>query len=239
MGDLMSTGPRPEPCDDTAPVISKLTHPLHYWWLYGFAHVVMVMTSLCFHVFMLSKLHAYELLCYARATAELLESSEAPLPFLNEVEALIGARFRRASQTWAAATVRCIAVACLICVFLMLQIVAGRSSGMDALWCFAAAAMYLTLVVLLGMPLARVAEVFEYDVLRALNTPLVINHSQKHLGQQLLSHLSTLGWGFRIGGTVVNMRLVSSIVMVALTSSVAIASKKVADLLIEGVVMSL
>ena len=43
-----------------------------------------------------------------------------------------------------------------------------------------------------SFPLATVGEVFGYDVLRALNNPLVFRGARKHFGQQLLKHLHTL-----------------------------------------------
>ena len=43
-----------------------------------------------------------------------------------------------------------------------------------------------------SFPPANVGEVFGYDVLRALNNPLVFRGAKKHFGQQLLNHLHTL-----------------------------------------------
>merc|ERR1711988_2070439 len=63
----------------------------------------------------------------------------------------------------------------------------------------------------LTYPLALVAETIEYDVLRALNTPTILRQTQKHIGQQLVPHLTNLEWGFRIGGSVINTRIVMNI----------------------------
>merc|ERR1711879_247066 len=72
--------------------------------------------------------------------------------------------------------------------------------------CMSVAACFLS-------PLAFVAETFQYDVLRALNTPLILNRAQKFFGQQFLNHLHTLDWGLRFGGQVLNTRIVVSICM--------------------------
>merc|ERR1712190_9448 len=68
-----------------------------------------------------------------------------------------------------------------------------------------------TVIVSLAAPLARVAETFEYEVYRALNNPLVMRESQRHFGQQFLTHLRTLDWGFRFGGTVINVKIVMNV----------------------------
>merc|ERR1712060_893681 len=63
----------------------------------------------------------------------------------------------------------------------------------------------------LTYPLALVAETVEYDVIRALNTPAILRQAQKHLGQQMLPHLTNLEWGFRFGGAVINTRIVMQV----------------------------
>merc|ERR1712187_285650 len=78
---------------------------------------------------------------------------------------------------------------------------------------------------LMAAPVAAVAETFEYDVLRALNNPLVVNRAQRHFGQQLLSHLRTLDWGFRFGGTVINAKLVMNVVMALTITMVTTVSQ--------------
>ena len=84
-------------------------------------------------------------------------------------------------------------------------------------------------MVVLATPVAHVAEVFEYDVLRALNTPLVVKRAQAHFGQQLLAHLHTLDWGFRINGTVIHMRLVMGVGVAALMAVVASISQSLSQ----------
>merc|ERR1711879_310579 len=77
-------------------------------------------------------------------------------------------------------------------------------------------------VILFAM--AFVAETFEYDVLRALNTPFLLKQAQMYFGQQLLPHLNILEWGFRFGGSVLSARNVTNIVtglFVGLVASVS------------------
>merc|ERR1712217_427586 len=77
---------------------------------------------------------------------------------------------------------------------------------------------FLMLVCLLmcclsGLPLASVSETFEYDVLRWLNNVAVLHHAQKYIGNQILPHLQALEWGFRFGGSVINSRAMSNIII--------------------------
>ena len=64
-------------------------------------------------------------------------------------------------------------------------------------------------IAVLGFPLAHVAEIFEHDVVRALNSPVVVQRAQKYFGQQLRAHLRTLKRGFRMGSTAFNVRVFS------------------------------
>merc|ERR1712238_214277 len=73
--------------------------------------------------------------------------------------------------------------------------------------------MCLLLCGLAGWPLAAVAETFEYDVLKWLNNVSVLRDAQKYIGQQTLPHLHALDWGFRFGGSVINSRTVSNVVV--------------------------
>merc|ERR1711920_1216962 len=62
-----------------------------------------------------------------------------------------------------------------------------------------------------GAPLASVARAYEYDLLHALNTPEVLARADQHLGENMLPHLQALEWGFRFGQTVINMKVITSI----------------------------
>merc|ERR1711972_361110 len=90
----------------------------------------------------------------------------------------------------------------------ILTLVMGGGEYIESVFplCIQALCVLLVLSVSLGLPIASVAETFEHDVLRSLNNPVVVRNAQKHFGQQMLGHLHTLEWGFRVGGSVVNMR---------------------------------
>merc|ERR1712196_295393 len=109
---------------------------------------------------------------------------------------LVTTRLRTASSTWVRAAVCAILVGCAEILIIGSDLLTWQEGVTNDLL-----ARILLIVVaflgvcVLGVPLARVAEVFEYDVLRALNTPLVVKHAQRHFGQQLLAHLHTLEWG--------------------------------------------
>ena len=45
-------------------------------------------------------------------------------------------------------------------------------------------------------PSASVSEVFEYDVLRYLNNPVLLSQARRHIGDQILPHLQNLGVRF-------------------------------------------
>merc|ERR1712039_136456 len=81
-----------------------------------------------------------------------------------------------------------------------------------------------TFIVQATWPLAMVAETFDYDVLRALNNPLILHEAQRVFGQQVLSHLVALDWGLRFCGTTITTRFVVNIVLglvIAMTTSLS------------------
>merc|ERR1712100_1008146 len=73
-------------------------------------------------------------------------------------------------------------------------------------------------------PLAKVAESFEYDALRIVNTPEVLHHAQRLYGQTLLAHVQLLNWGFRIGGLAINMRMGVQVIMALAVTTLATVS---------------
>merc|ERR1712039_303596 len=73
----------------------------------------------------------------------------------------------------------------------------------------------------LTFPLALVSETFEYDVIRALNTPTILKRAQKHFGQQVLHHLTKLDWGFRFGGAVINTKIIVNILYALVLTFIA------------------
>merc|ERR1712217_78358 len=92
----------------------------------------------------------------------------------------------------------------------------------------------LVAMLMVAVPIASVAETFEYDVVRYLNNPFVLKGVQKHFGQQFLPHLKALDWGFRLGGSVISLKMVASVatglaVTIAATVTQAIMAR-VSDL---------
>lgn len=146
------------------------------------------------------------------------------------MEELITARLRKASETWVFATARAVfffAVSTLIVVAHLLSERSKTESPTGLARYIAIVLLSLMLIAVTGLPLAQVAEVFEYDVLRALNTPLVVQRAQRHFGHQLLPHLHTLEWGFRLGGTVINMRMVVSLFFGSMLTVAASVSQSI------------
>merc|ERR1712113_678631 len=90
--------------------------------------------------------------------------------------------------------------------------------------CFA-----LVFAALFGAPLARVAETFEHQVFHALNNPSVLKNAQQHLGEQLLPHLHSLHWGFHLGQTVIDMRVVTSILVALAIATLTSVGQSLAE----------
>jgi len=217
-------------CNDEAAMFSKFLDATDYASIPCFGLVLMMYVGIQFQVFMTSKLHEYDLLCYSGALAKTFEeNTENPLPLLQEVEKLIGDRFRHASETWAATTIRCCVLLGFSFIFMMFELLSIDSLNRKFWLVLGKGLSFLTALLLLVFPMAQVSETFHYDVLRALNNPLIIKQAQRHLGEQLLSHLQSLDWGFRVGGTVLSKRQVTTITMAVLTSMVATISQKVTN----------
>merc|ERR1712039_55041 len=70
---------------------------------------------------------------------------------------------------------------------------------------------FACIICVAGLPLAAVAETFEYDVLRYLNNPLTLRAARRQIGDQLLPHLTSLDWGFRFAGKVINSKQIGSV----------------------------
>lgn len=163
----------------------------------------------------ISQLHRHDLLNYAHAMTEALEVEDPnfnPMPHLKELETLVTTRLRHASSTWVKVAVELLFICVLAFLLLVPALLNGDfsellhmlSHGVNMLVAVAGA-------VFIGWPLASVAETFEYDVVRYLNNPVVLSRAIKHLGNQTLSHLQFLEWGFRYSGCVINSRYVLTI----------------------------
>ncbi|CAK0895820.1 unnamed protein product [Prorocentrum cordatum] len=177
-------------------------------------------------VFVASKLHEHDLMRYAGAVVKAMPRSDSDVivPSLRKLEFTVSARLRYASTTWVRFTVLEILLfgilALVACTRLLLSETTSFTSGWSMILILAS-----SLVVVLSAPLASVAETFEYDVLRALNNPSVLKQAQQHFGQQLLAHLQTLDWGFRVGGTVINNKMVVQVATALVITSVTAVSQ--------------
>jgi hypothetical protein len=180
-------------------------------------------------VFLASKLHEHDLMCYAGAMVKAMPSADSSLVTrsLKKLEFTVSARLRYASTTWVRFTVLEIILsgmwALAACARLLMaheQVSTRSTYGWIMILVVAS-----SFVLVLSAPLAAVAETFEYDVLKSLNNPSVLKHAQQHFGQQLLAHLRTLDWGFRVGGTVISNRMVVNVATVLVITSVTAVSQ--------------
>jgi len=198
--------------------------------------VYLVATPACFHVlfgvFWSSRLfcqfHKHELMWYAHALAEILQMDDGQTELMEQLsaaESSVTARLRQASATWVKSAIFALAGISLMIVVLVTYLMSDLDKTTeDLLFAIPVGLMLLTFLFLIGTPIAGVAEVFEYDVLHALNNPLVVKNAQRHFGQQLLPHLHTLGWGFRFGQTVINLRIIVNVfaaLMITIITSVS------------------
>jgi hypothetical protein len=179
-------------------------------------------------VYISCDLHDYELKWYANGLAECLINDTLTfdlLPPMTRTEEMVTSRLRFASSSWAA-------VSLSSCMFMAVSFVVTATQMLTMpldIWEVCRHSAYLISMLLfmafLIFPIAQVAETFEYDVLRALNKPSIVHHAQRYFGQQLLSHLHTLNWGFRVGGTMINASLVMRLVTAVGATAVATISQ--------------
>merc|ERR1712228_828459 len=146
------------------------------------------------------------------------------VPSLRKLEFTVSARLRYASTTWVRFTMLEILLFGIVALVACSRLLLSDTSSFTSGWIMILVTTSLLVLVLSG-PLAAVAETFEYDVLRALNNPSVIKHSQQHFGQQLLAHLRTLDWGFRFGGAVINNRMVVHVATALVITTVTAVSQ--------------
>merc|ERR1711974_179652 len=83
----------------------------------------------------------------------------------------------------------------------------------------------IVFILCIGGPLANVAEVFEFEVVRYLNTPSLLRHSLNYFDDQLLPHLRYLEWGFRFGGTLITPGIVGVILTALVLTIVTTVSQ--------------
>merc|ERR1712062_351601 len=92
--------------------------------------------------------------------------------------------------------------------------------------------LLLLLIVFFGaaaiaLPLSSVAESFEYDMRRSLNNPLLLNRSRRFIGDQMLTYLGSLDWGFRFGGNTINARMTTGVLVAMLSMLVGTFGSKI------------
>jgi len=173
--------------------------------------------------------HKHELMWYANALAEMLKIEDVQpqlMDQLSSAETSITNRLRQASTTWVKSVILTLGGFSLMILVLVTYLMSDiQKEVIDFSLAVSNLILLVSLLLLCGAPVATVAEVFEYDVLHALNNPLVVKNAQRHFGQQLLSHLHTLGWGFRFGQTVIDLRIIVNIVAALLISVITSVSQ--------------
>jgi len=184
--------------------------------------LVMLVWSTLWLVHTLCSLHVKELRWFAETVAETLEDDDGSqdiLGDLNIVEGNITRRFIQASQGWVFLVVAGVSTVAVFWTLLVTMIISGNHHEQELVPLVTSLVLCTLLMGYSFLPLAKVAEVYEYDLLRTLNKPIVLHKAMPLLGQQMLPHLHTLEWGFKIGQTIINMRLVVNILgAIALTS---------------------
>jgi hypothetical protein len=179
-------------------------------------------------VILAAKLHRHDLLCFAAAMTQAMESdgeaSDVVLR-LKEYELLVTAQLCYASRTWVSFMVYEAAFYGLFNLIAVLFLVSQNAES--DMWSGGLMTASVLIVLVLA-PMAQVSETFEDDVLRqALNNPTTLKGSQKHFGQQFLPHLKSLQWGFRVGGIVITQSLITQIAGTLLIGFVTIATSMV------------
>merc|ERR1711879_927933 len=137
------------------------------------------------------EVHRHDLLCYARATATALSSKIVePLELLRQVEITVTQRLRHASNTWVKVAVMeifvCMASAMLVSVGMLLD--KADMSIFHVSYRIIVVSVLAAIIMQLGLPLSNVAEVFEYDVVKYLNNPVVLGGARRYIGDQTLPH---------------------------------------------------
>jgi len=206
--------------------LTILSLPVRLWWQ-------AVMFGNCWMVNFASRFHRHDLLSFANSMAAALEVDDIrfnPVRQLKKLECMVTNRLRHASATWVRLVVVNIFAYLFGFIFLAASLVFGKNLPIRSIG-LTAFVMMVTLGVMLalGAPLASVAETFEYDVLRALNNPLVLCHARRHIGDQMLPHLQFLEWGFRFSGAVITSRRISTIMLGLVTTLVGTVGQAIFD----------
>jgi hypothetical protein len=132
------------------------------------------------------KLHEHDLFCYAGAMYCALEDGdEGVLEDLNKLEISVTTRFRSASATWVRTVLANFAIHFTSFLLLVTHLMSDPTFGELELTMTCFISFQTVFIVLLTYPIASVSAVFEYDVLRTLNQPLVLHRAIRLFGPQM------------------------------------------------------
>lgn len=202
-------------------VLNLLTCPLRLLW-----HVVMLGTP--WLTVFASRLHRHDVLCYGVTVKTAFDAEtpfEDPVGVLTDLEVAMTARLRQADGWVRMTVILLVGIAFTFltqCASIFLAPdMAPPVVGMSVTVLIA----LLAVVVFTLQPMAAVAEAFEHEVLRELNTPRVLHGAFPLLGNQLLPHIQLLDWGLRFGDRVINKQGVLALSSgLALTLAASFAS---------------
>jgi len=198
---------------DVGPFVTALS-AINYLGFVGRAFFFNISLSHVWVIAILMRLHRHDLFCYAAALARALHDPhpDDKMPSaLEKLELTVTTRFRHASSTWVPLAMYIAIVMGSISLVIISILMVGVKLSYP--WLFVLSLILSSSICsVILIALSFVAETFEYDVLRALNTPFLLKQAQMYFGQQLLPHLHVLEWGFRFGGSVLSARYVTNIV---------------------------
>eukprot|EP00929_Paragymnodinium_shiwhaense_P103774 TRINITY_DN6752_c0_g2_i1.p1 TRINITY_DN6752_c0_g2~~TRINITY_DN6752_c0_g2_i1.p1 ORF type:complete len:626 (-),score=76.78 TRINITY_DN6752_c0_g2_i1:337-2214(-) len=159
--------------------------------------------------------HTHEMFWYSGVLASSLDSDddEGFLYVLTQAERLVTARLRAASLSWVASAMVFFLASALLLLVNLVYVFVGLEDF--TVYITLATTVYGTILFSGLLPFAQVAEAYEHDVFRRLNLTEYCNKSQAYFGQQFLTHLRSLDWGFRVGGVTINMHFFSRLVSAA------------------------
>merc|ERR1712194_765772 len=145
---------------------------------------VPVILSQVWLVSLAAMLHQHDLFCYAGAMKRALEEPDAKfdiIPALKRLEVRVTARLRKANAEWVRVVVYVLVNLFLLVLAVCMSLLTAY--GLPKLLAFGLiASLGLAMLFCMAAPLASVAETFEYDVVRALNNPLLLTNARRYFG---------------------------------------------------------
>jgi len=207
--------------------------------LFALAHIMLLFTTLAtagsvWLVYFFCALHMHDIRSFREVVSLALETNDEPEDWLDglmKLEVTVSARFRHASETWVRFVVSSLFLVLTVAVTILTVLFLKGSTSPLPMICLHCLFLLLCalLVFALSFPLAQVAETFEFDLLRPLNTPVILHNSQKYLGDQLMTHLRALAWGFRCGGSIINANRVAGMLSGLVLGIVAAVSQALVE----------